>query len=603
MLTILAVAMLVVGLGALVTGSLPLGGGRHATGAGARLGGLFLMAGLPADFAAAQFIISQIQNGKMAPIEMGEAILIDVGIIAFCAAVGYGIAFLSTVGDGGRGRYSSDAEESGYGGGNLPVMRPSPGLGKGSKSSRRGITERPSPRKSRRREEDELEEADYADDDDDRDEDEDDRRSRRRRRRSGNGLVIGLSIGGGVLLLFIVILVVVLNSKDSPPDNPGAQVDNRRPRQPDPRRDDRRPLDRKPPVKDQINVEQPPPRDEKKEAIARLAENGPLPQGVLAAEPVQIEDLRVARFRVSTEQLVLCLLWAADGKSFYYLEKTGTLHRVSLDGFKELKVKNLAVECLWMSASSEGLLISTHKPNNSLITLVDPDTLEVKQTSTMPDGYRAVSARNLAGAYVGPGKDGLLTHSLGVLDLKANKYVANYQPQRNGPFPRDAGWGYPVMSPDGAYLFTVGGNNGIVRWKINGGQIACEQISADLVRGCNSRRMIQLSPDGKWVVMPTSVGNEPGGITHVFATDNLNAPKLSLKGGFPAWAVGFDTVAGRILAQDDTSPLIVHDANGNKLKSYRFHRENEDASVYLVHPDGRRVIILAQRGLYYVEMP
>src|SRR5262249_58808800 len=132
---------------------------------------------------------------------------------------------------------------------------------------------------------------------------------------------------------------------------------------------------------------------------------------------------------------------------------------------------------------------------------------------------------------------------------------------------------------------------------------ACEQISVDLVRGCNSRRMIQLSPDGKWVVMPTSVGNEPGPTTHMYATSNLNVPKLSLKGGFPAWAVGFDPVAQRIFMQDDTSPLILYDFRGNKLKSYRFHRENEDASVYLVHPEGRRVIILAQRGLYYVEMP
>ncbi len=347
------------------------------------------------------------------------------------------------------------------------------------------------------------------------------------------------------------------------------------------------------------------PPIQKKDAFSPLTENTPLPVGVLAPGPIPIDDLRVTRFRLATEQMLPCLRWSADGKSFFCLDKSGTLRRLALDSFRELKVRSLGGDCLWMSPSAAGLLVSISKPGGGQIVVVDPDTLDTRQTYPMPEGYRAVSAPSFAGAYVGPGKDGLAMHSLGVLDLNVGRYLAQYQMQRGriGPFPRDAGWTYPVLSEDGHCLYCVAGNGGIVRWKVNGPQIVCEQISEDLIHGCNCRRVIQLSPGGQWVCMPTTVGNERGPITYLYASDNLASPALRISGGWPANAIGLDPVAQRIFSQDRTYPLIVRDSQGVKQKSYRFNRENEESFQFLVHPQGRKLVILGQRGLYYVEMP
>src|SRR5436190_2147148 len=142
--------------------------------------------------------------------------------------------------------------------------------------------------------------------------------------------------------------------------------------------------------------------------------------------------------------------------------KYATTSSVSRAEFKETAVKNLGVDCLWISPSSAGLLVSTWKPGGGAVAVLDPETLEPKRTYPILEGYRAVSAPGLAVAYIGPGKKGLPASTLGVLDLKTHKFLADYRNLRGGPFPVNGTWNFPVMSQDGKYLFTVGGNNGIV---------------------------------------------------------------------------------------------------------------------------------------------
>src|SRR5262245_19014028 len=139
MLCILEIVRLALGIGALAGGKLPLGGGRFATGVGARVAGLFFIAPLPVACTYG-FIIGA--HGKIAQINDLTLALIELGIVLTFAAVGYFIAFMSSD-DTGR-RYLSDAEDRG----SLPVMRPRMQFGRGSRGE---FTERPSRRKFRRR--------------------------------------------------------------------------------------------------------------------------------------------------------------------------------------------------------------------------------------------------------------------------------------------------------------------------------------------------------------------------------------------------------------------------------------------------------------------
>ncbi len=202
---------------------------------------------------------------------------------------------------------------------------------------------------------------------------------------------------------------------------------------------------------------------------------------------------------------------------------------------------------------------------------------------------------------MGAGKRDVSESRLAVLDLVDHKVVAGY------PLPiprniRNPAWSYPVVTPDGEYLLTIGMDNNLVRSRIKGKVVTAEQVGSSITRGGNCEFRAVVSPDGKWVSLPVSIGNEPGPVTQIYAVKDLTIPVLRVKHEGPAQSLAWDPPAERIYTQTDYHPLVVFNYQGSKLKEYKFHRENETALAYLVHPEGRRVVIIGQRGFYYVDM-
>jgi hypothetical protein len=88
--------------------------------------------------------------------------------------------------------------------------------------------------------------------------------------------------------------------------------------------------------------------------------------------------------------------------------------------------------------------------------------------------------------------------------------------------------------------------------------------------------------------------------TFIYPVKNLKKPDSALElGGYPE-VVGFDPAAKLIYAQNADFPLIVCSATGLKQKEYRL-KNVRDVRQYLVHPDGRKLLLLAGGQLTWIE--
>ena len=69
-------------------------------------------------------------------------------------------------------------------------------------------------------------------------------------------------------------------------------------------------------------------------------------------------------------------------------------------------------------------------------------------------------------------------------------------------------------------------------------------------------------------------------------------------------SVGFDKPAGLFYAQNSNKQLIIFDKDANKLKEYsRAPGAGIDVRQFLVHPEGRKVLVLTGKELFAVEIP
>jgi hypothetical protein len=71
-------------------------------------------------------------------------------------------------------------------------------------------------------------------------------------------------------------------------------------------------------------------------------------------------------------------------------------------------------------------------------------------------------------------------------------------------------------------------------------------------------------------------------------------------GAYPR-AVGFDPKAGLIYAQNFQNQLIIYDPSGIKIKEFKLG-PGGDVKQFLVHPEGRKLLVLTGTKLYYVQV-
>lgn len=293
------------------------------------------------------------------------------------------------------------------------------------------------------------------------------------------------------------------------------------------------------------------------------------------------------------------MVWDADGKSFFFLESTGQLSRLTVPTFAAAARRKLGAGVTVLSLSQEGLLATA--PKTKEVLLLDPKTLAEKTRFDVPGVTRALPAPNLSFALAFGNEDTAL-----VVDLKRK---ALGKPFTGRVLGRANYFGLPAISPDGKYLFSLAGGQ-LCRFGIgDGGELRPEQIGPAIAS--SNPRAIEISADGAYVAVPCGPGNDrslPGFpeirlySTYLFRTSDLTRPVTALASGAYPQAVGIDPVAELVYAQNFDHPLMLFTLAGEKWREYDLGGGGT-TKQFLVHPDGDHVLVLTDHKLFYVKPP
>lgn len=368
----------------------------------------------------------------------------------------------------------------------------------------------------------------------------------------------------------------------------------------------------------------------------------------LTGEARKVNDLTAVTLNLPAKSLLPALLWAdPQGSAFFALEgDTGVLRCISFPDCKVVKKTDLERKFNWISLSAEGLLLS--EADSDKVWLVDPATLQVKAKIVVPKLKRAVSAPSLSWA-VACDLVEFPNQELYVIDLKKKKatpwaepnnlrnpenpipnFVDNstamVRPARLTPLNLDS----PVVTPDGAHVFTVGdrmigyaprwrGAGASVqqtvpimsRFSFKGGRLVYEQATSAIAMADNldsASRTVSFSSDSTLVCMPWYDADTNSFSTPVYPVASFDKHKFTLPRIWST-AVGFDLKAGCVYACDYQHDVMVFTLHGVEKAEYlvgtpaSVRTWTEGVRQYLVHPGGKKFVMLKNDAAYLVEMP
>jgi S1-C subfamily serine protease len=314
------------------------------------------------------------------------------------------------------------------------------------------------------------------------------------------------------------------------------------------------------------------------------------------AKTYTFADLKVTELKLEAGKLLPCMFWDKGGKVFYCADSNGVIRRIRLDGFKEELKLDVDGVCNWLCLSKEGLVLTVS--GSQEVWLLDKTTLKVKGKMSVGGVTRALSSPSLSMAYA-VGQNGLT-----VLDLKKGKGVKAYSNRDLGQF---FAFRHAAITPNGKYLFTQGGLEQLLRFKLDGADVKLEEMSPRIAA---NGQTIVVSPDSAYVALPSGGGNyqplkdhpKVGPYsTYIYkVTDIKRAAKAISSGAYPR-ALAFDSKAGLFYAQNFQKQLIIFSQGGIKKKEYQLG--GGDPKQFLAHPQGRKLLLLTAQKLFYVELP
>jgi hypothetical protein len=319
----------------------------------------------------------------------------------------------------------------------------------------------------------------------------------------------------------------------------------------------------------------------------------------LKSTPQQRRDTHVTRIELAGEPLVGELCWSKDAKAVLALDAAGLLRRIAVPGFVEEKRLELGQPAGSLTMCSAGLLAGFEKQEE--VWLIDPDRLEVVRRISAPGLERVAASPALPFAYATARRPGAPLPGVAVMVLDVVKGV----PVRQYELPAK----HLTASPDGKYVFAEGGIEQLLRFRVQNSELVLEEESP---RIASRGQGVVVSPDSKFVCLPSANGNYTGVVqppaqpfsTFVYAVANLRTPAFIIHSGQSPRTLGFDPKTGNVLAHNFEKELIVLDQQGKRLHEHNVPGKDRlvnEPRQFLVHPDGNKLLIRAERDLFWVE--
>jgi hypothetical protein len=313
--------------------------------------------------------------------------------------------------------------------------------------------------------------------------------------------------------------------------------------------------------------------------------------------PRKVDDVTVTKAAFPGEGLPVSASWSADGKSLYVLDGRGLVRRLAADGLKEEAKNDLEMKTTWVSASAEGPVVSA--PDNQLVLLLDPQTLQTKAKVETAGLIKAVSApgRGVAAAL---GRTGVR-----LLDLKAGKEIKEY---KGSDFGNDAlVFDSLAMTPDGKYLF-LSTADAMHRVQVGDDKLEYGEASYNIRAGGGAFDSVYC--DEGFACMPCGGGNITPEKDHpapkvyqcfVYPVDNLKKPAFTLVGAYGT--ITFDSKHGAAYGTTGGPEvnLIKYNTNGLAVKQYRLGVGTVQQIVR--QPQAEKLALLTDKGVAVVDLP
>ncbi len=303
-----------------------------------------------------------------------------------------------------------------------------------------------------------------------------------------------------------------------------------------------------------------------------------------------VGDIDVKEVPLPAENILPCLCWDKKPDSFCVLTRNGMLSRVRLNDFEVPESKEIGKNCSWLAMSARGPIVTVDGAQEAWIL---DSSFQVTKKLAMAGVSQVVSAPTLSVAIAA--NTDRFARGLSVIDLSKGVFAGQHRFNELGLI---AGASRLAVTPDGKYLFIQGGFEDLKSFRISGTRITADQTSARIAQNGQS---IAISPDSKYVCLPSGGGNYGAGTytTFIYSVTNLSQPQIMVTSGAYPRAMGFDPKAGLIYAQNHDKQLLIYDPSGVRLKEFNLGPTGE-VKQFLVHPDGRKVLVLTDRKLYFV---
>jgi hypothetical protein len=327
-----------------------------------------------------------------------------------------------------------------------------------------------------------------------------------------------------------------------------------------------------------------------------------------------VKDAKVHKIDLPAELIVGDLLWENEkGNSFYSLNSKGVIYQVSVPGFKILKEINLEYYHVSdMALSQEGIVVVF--PRNHEVMIIGPVKLTYKAILSVPGAHYAAASLKSRFVFITMSRYTSDSSKVVMIDAKEKRIVNNLNGYRMGEpqksYSNRTGiitFNYPTVSPDGNYFFCESSES-LHRFKITNSSLIYEEAGPPIADG---PQRIVISPDSKYICLLSGsvkrhrfrghpdIGNYG---TYVYRIDDISTPIVSFESGSFPRALGFDKKARMIYAQNHKHQLITFSPDGKRMKEYQLTFGGDTVNHFLVHPSGKKLLILTKKSLLWVTL-
>ncbi len=340
------------------------------------------------------------------------------------------------------------------------------------------------------------------------------------------------------------------------------------------------------------------------------AEPAKSPSSAVAAKPSPpktIDGAKISGIDVNAAGTSPNMALTTDGNGFYVLTPD-EVRRYDWGG--KIAATNRTPAMKLLAVGAEGVLVA-----NSLdAKLLDPVTLANKNSGPLNSPRWLSIAQNLL-VVRSDALGFIMTVDLATfrarnnyLDVKVKGVPATMV------LPSATGKSNPMLTPDAKLLFTRG-NGRIFRWKMNDYKIDRAAESGPEIAGADGGELV-MSPDGKYVAWLHPTGNkaeasfdikpEPGTATFVFDVNHFRKPAAALVHGPKPTCLAFGSRDQAFVGTSGNHLLqfgaIGSGAEMKPLKDFNLDEYGKIRQI-LIHPDGDKLIILADKDLLRVDLP